>query len=187
KYKPPMTRDLSEREIINHVFECQNALNMGEISAGFKNDPAQFSEVLNIYINSTTRQAYEGIKAFVRADEWVASGCGPIASSSSIYGVIVESIEETGENTFVAHTTWYTPYAYEDEELDTSPLPENTTRCYMYSVDETFVFEWNKRGWWESTKTEIVDYKLLGTKVVETYAVGPNTAITSMNPSSSYF
>lgn len=183
KYKPPVTRDMSQEEIIRHLFDCQNALNTADLSEGFKGDPIQFKEVLSIYINATTRNAYEGIDAFIRADEWIASGKNAIPDAANIYGVTVESIEETGENEYVAHTTWYTPYPYEEEDA-IEEVPEGKKHVYVYHVDETFNFQWNKRGWWQGIRTDIPSYNFVEVWEVETYKKDPNLAIVGLNYSS---
>lgn len=183
KYKPPVTRDMSREEIILHLFDCQNALDTADLSAGFKGDPTQFKEVLSIYINSATRNAYEGIKAFTRADEWVASGMGDIPEASSIYGVTVESIEQTGENDFIAHTTWYTPYPYDESEM-VETVPEGKKHVYVYHVDEEFTFQWNKRGWWQGIRTAITSYDFQGVLEVGTFKTNPNLTTMGLNYSS---
>ena len=161
-FRPPVTRDLSQSEIIEHMYSCQNNLNATELDEGFKGDVAQFNEVLNLYVTSTTRKAYEYIDAITNAETWIKEGKPSLLKDTWVYGVIPISITQTEENHFVAKTEWYTPFAFDDENEEAYGEKDGFSRTFIYEVTQEFDFEWNKRGWWVCTKNEITDYTLLG-------------------------
>ena len=161
-FRPPLTKDLSQTQIIEHMYSSQNALNATELDEGFKGDVAQFNEVLNLYVTSTTRKAYEYIDAITNAETWIKEGKPSLLKDTWVYGVIPISITETEENHFVAKTEWYTPFAFDDENEEAYGEKDGFSRTFIYEVTQEFDFEWNKRGWWVCTKNEITDYTLLG-------------------------
>ena len=144
------------------MYSSQNALNATELDEGFKGDVAQFNEVLNLYVTSTTRKAYEYIDAITNAETWVKEGKPSLLKDTWVYGVIPISITETEENHFVAKTEWYTPFAFDDENEEAYGEKDGFSRTFIYEVTQEFDFEWNKRGWWVCTMNEITDYTLLG-------------------------
>lgn len=160
-FKPPVTRDMSQVEVIEHMYSCQNGINPTELDEGFKGDAAQFNEILNLYVTSTTRKAYEYIDAITIAPDWVEAGKPSITKDTWIYGVIPLSIEETEENHFVAKVQWYTPFAFDDEVEETYGEKDGFARTFIYEVIQEFDFTWNNRGWWVCTENEITDYSLL--------------------------
>ena len=160
-FRPPVTRDMDQKGIIEHMYSCQNGLNPTEIDEGFKGDVAQFNEVLNLYVTKTTRKAYEYLDAVTDANAWVEEGMPSLQKDTWVYGVIPLSIEETEENHFVARVEWYTPFAFDDEAEETYVEKPGYSRTFIYDVLQEFDFKWNNRGWWVCTSNEISDYKLL--------------------------
>ena len=160
-FKPPITRDLDQKGVIEHMYSCQNAINPTDLDSGFKGDVAQFNEVLNLYVTTTTRKAYEFVDAITDAPTWVENGKPSITKDTWIYGVIPLDIVETEENHFVATVEWYTPFAFDDESEEAYGEREGFTRTFIYEVTQEFDFKWNNRGWWVCTKNEISDYTLL--------------------------
>ena len=160
-FRPPVTRDMDQVEIIEHMYECQNQINPTDLDEGFKGDVAQLSEVVNLYVSSATRKAYEYVDTITNAKVWVEEGKPSVRNGNWIYGVIPIGIEETAENHYVATTEWYTPFAFDDDVEETYGEKEGYARTFKYEVIQEFDFEWNKRGWWVCTENTITDYKLL--------------------------
>ena len=159
-FRPPVTRDLDPVGVIEHMYECQNSLDSNRIDEGFKGEVAQFNEVLNIYVSSTTRKAYENIDAIKNAKDWLDEGSPAINKDTWIYGVIPESIEKTGEDHYRAILKWYTPFAFEDGDEELYPEKDDEARIFVYTVTQEFDFKWNNRGWWVCTYNEITSYSL---------------------------
>ena len=88
--------------------------------------------------------------------------------ASVIYGVVLESIEQTGENTYIATGTWYTPFPYDESETIEGSL--ESIPVYTYRITQSFTFTWNDRGWWNITGSEILSHEFLGAESVGTYA-----------------
>ena len=166
--EPPATKDLDPVGVIEAFYESQNDCDPEGISTALKGCSApQSMEVTNLYVSTRTRMAYENFDPLVNASEWVAAGKPDIPESSVIYGVVVEDIEETGENTYKARGVWYTPFPYSEEEEIAATA--DSLPVYTYEVTQSFTFTWNDRGWWNITDTEIGDYTFLGAESVGTY------------------
>ena len=166
--EPPETKDLEPVGIIEAFYASQSECMPESLTTAFKGCSApQEMEVTNLYVSTRTRMAYENFDPLVNAAEWVEEGMPAVPESSTIYGVVVNSITQTGENTYTADATWYTPYPYDDSETVSATL--TSIPVYMYDVTQTFTFTWNDRGWWNITGTEITDNEFLGTEIVETY------------------
>ena len=161
KFKAPVTKDMTPTEIIEYTISCQNRLDATGINEGFRGNAAQYSEVTSLYVTSKTRYAYEGLNIVVSVDDWLSSGESAIDSESFVYGAVIESIEDEGDNTYTAALRWYTPYAFSDDEDEGYPEEDGYARIYVYSISETFVFEWNSRGWWQCTSSSFSDDTLL--------------------------
>ena len=166
--EPPTTKDLDQIGIIEAFYDAQNDCNPDELSTALKGcDAPQEMEIINLFVSSRTRMAYESYDPLIGADEWVESGKAAVPESSYIYGAIIDSIESTGKDSYIVHGTWYTPFPYDDSEQvvpDEGHLP-----VYEYSVTQSFTFTWNDRGWWNITDTEITGYSFIGAEMVETY------------------
>ncbi len=161
KFRAPVTKDMTPSQIIEHTISCQNSLDAEGINEGFRGNAAQYSEVTSLYVTSRTRYAYEGLSVVVSVDDWLSSGEGAIDSESFVYGAVIESIEDEGDNTYTASLRWYTPYAFSDEEDEAYPSRDGYSRVYVYSISETFVFEWNERGWWQCVSSSFSDDTLV--------------------------
>ncbi|MBO8436390.1 MAG: hypothetical protein IAA97_05380 [Spirochaetes bacterium] len=166
--EPPATKDLDQKGIIEAFYQAQNNCDPEGISTAFKgSDPPQEMEIMNLYVASRTRMAYENFDPLISADEWVENGKPAVPAAHLIYGAVIDTIKQTGENTWSAEGTWYTPYPYNDgEEVTTS---EGTMPVYTYDVTQSFTFEWNDRGWWNITDAPIESDEFLGVETVETY------------------
>ena len=168
--EPPATKDLEPEGIIEAFYEAQNNCDPEGISTAFKgSDPPQEMEIMNLYVASRTRMAYENFDPLISASEWVEAGKPDIPAMSLIYGAVIDSIEQTGENTWIAEGTWYTPYPYNEGEETTAE--EGTLVVYTYDVTQSFTFGWNDRGWWNITDAPIESEKFLGTETVNTYTI----------------
>lgn len=153
--KAPLTKDMTKEEIIEYTIEKQNELDASGINEGYKGEAAQYSEVSALYVMNRTRFAYEGKEPFVSAARWLGSNDKTIDKDSFVYGAVIESIEETSENSYKALLDWYTPYSDSDEDEADYPLKEGYVRTYLYSVEEYFTFVYNSRGWWECVESRL--------------------------------
>ena len=150
--KPPVTKDLEPVAVIEAFYDAQSALDVTALDSALKGVSApQETEVINLYVNTQTRKAYESLKRLT-AKGWIESGKGAIDNNTIIYGVSELEIEEIGENQYRANYIFYSPYAYEgsaaeqETNLDGTYLP-----LYVYKESQEFTFTWNKRGWWNIT------------------------------------
>jgi hypothetical protein len=169
-FDPPYTRMMEPEEIIRAVYDGQNELNVDAVSDPFKKAKApQETEVVNLFVTSRMRYANEGFEPVVRADEWVANGKPAINEQSFVYGVDDVQIEKVDDATYIATATWYTPYAYDEEEETTSD-PNAPKEVYTYRVTQRFTFTWNDRGWYNITGCETTASDYLGPETVETYS-----------------
>ncbi len=168
--EPPLTRDLEPEGIIEAFYRSQSECEPESLTTALKGCSApQEMEVTNLFVSTRTRMAYENFDPLINAAEWVEDGMPPVPESSAIYGVVLENITQTGENTYTAESTWYTPYPYDESETVQATL--TSIPVYVYDIDQSFTFTWNDRGWWNITDTEITDSKFLRTEIVSTYAL----------------
>ncbi len=175
--EPPYTQDMGQEEIIYAVYDAQSRVNPEDLDASVKGtNLPQSMEVTNLFVTSRTRMAYEATNPAIDANVWIEQGRQAIPDTSYIYGVIVESIEEIGENEYVAVGIWYVPFPYEEE--DTVTLNEaDKIVAYRYRVTQTFSFKWNNRGWWNIVDSEITGYEKLEPEIVDTYSIGSNSLL----------
>ncbi len=159
-FRPPLTRDYSPRRIIEHTIECQNTLNAQDINEGFKKECAQYMEVTSLYVTERTRSVYEGKSPIVNVDDYLEDKGISIGRDSIVYGAVIRDIEETGKDTYTAHLDWYTPYGFTEEDENAYEKNDSSARIFVYDTDEEFVFEWNRRGWWECTSSSITQGEL---------------------------
>lgn len=168
--EPPLTKDLEPEEIIEAFYEAQSNCEPESLSTALKGCSApQEMEVTNLFVSTRTRMAYENFDPLINANEWVEEGMPAVPESSTIYGVVLNDITETGENTYLADSTWYTPYPYDENETVQATL--TSIPVYVYDIEQSFTFTWNDRGWWNITDTEITDSEFLRTEIVSTYAL----------------
>ena len=166
--QPPVTAGQDQVAVIEALYDAQNILDVELLTDAVKGCRLpQEMEITNLFVTSRARIAYEGFNPVINAEEWVEAGKPAIPETAIIYGVIVDSITQLDDDTFVADATWYTPYPYDDSETVSAML--TSIPVYMYDVTQTFTFTWNDRGWWNITGTEITDNEFLGTEIVETY------------------
>ncbi len=161
QFRAPLTKDLDPEGIIEYTIEKQNELDASALNEGFKGESAQYMEVTSLYVSSRTTLAYSNKNTIININDWLEGGQNPIDSECTVYGVIIESIEESGENTYTASLKYYTPYPMYDEDDVENPEKENSVRIFEYLIDETFVFEWNTRGWWQCISSSFGDGTLL--------------------------
>ena len=166
--EPPLTKDMEPEAIIEYFYEAQSDCNPDGLTTAVKGDVPQEMEVMNLYVNTRTRMAYETFDPLVSADDWVENGKPDVPQASVIYGVVLESIEQTGENTYIATGTWYTPFPYDESETIEGSL--ESIPVYTYRITQSFTFTWNDRGWWNITGSEILSHEFLGAESVGTYA-----------------
>ena len=175
--EPPLTACMDQEEIIYAVYDAQSNVDPQALDTAVKGDDLpQSMEVVNLYVTSTMRYAYESHNPAITVNDWIAAGKPPVPNTSYIYGVVVDSVEKTGENEYLATGTWYTPFPYDSEEEDTAQSIENAV-VYRYEVTQTFRFEWNDRGWWNIVGSEITGYTELEPEHIEIY-VPENQAMT---------
>ncbi len=168
--EPPLTKDLEPEEIIEAFYDAQSECNPDGLLTAVKGcKMPQEMEVMNLYVTTRTRMAYENFDPLINAQEWLDAGKPDVPQSSNIYGVELESIEKTGENTYVATGIWYTPFPYNESEGIESTM--DSMAVYSYEIRQSFTFTWNDRGWWNITDSEILDYSFIAAESVGTYAL----------------
>lgn len=160
QFRPPLTKDLDPEGIIEYTIEKQNELDASAVNEGFKGESAQYMEVTSLYVSSRTALAYSHKNTIININDYLEGEADTIDADTTLYGVIIESIEDDGGNTYTAHLRYYTPYAVNDEDEENYGVKENCVRIYEYLIDETFVFEWNKRGWWQCISSSFGDAAL---------------------------
>ena len=168
--EPPVTADMDQEEIIETVYEAQSNLDPQTLEAAVKGfELPQSMEVTNLYVASRARSAYESFNPAIDVNKWIGEGRPAIPNTSFIYGVVLESVEKTGENQYTATGVWYTPYSYEEDEEEEVITSLEDIPIYRYRVTQTFSFTWNNRGWWNITGSEITGYEELERERVEIY------------------
>lgn len=168
--EPPTTKDLDKAGVIEAFYEAQSNCDPSELTTAVKGfSPPQEMEVTNLYVSTRTRFAYESYDPFVNAEEWVNEGMPAVPEGSMIYGVVLESLEETEENHFIATGIWYLPFP-EDDSTQIIP-PPGTIAVYTYRVTQTFEMKWNDRGWWNIVGSEITGHEYLDTVLAQSYTV----------------
>ena len=166
--EPPYTADMEPVQIIEAVYQAQNELDPIALDDPVKGtELPQSMEVTNLYVTSRTRMAYEAVDPIIDVNDWIADGCPAIPGSSFIYGVVLESIEQTGENEYVATGIWYTPSPYEETEEEGKEPNPSVMPLYLYRVRQSFSFAWNGRGWWNIVDSELIGYENLGVQEVD--------------------
>lgn len=93
-------------------------------------------------------------------ESWLENKDSLIDEDSFVYGALIVDITETGENEYKALLDWYTPYAESEEEDEAYPEKDGYNRTYLYSVEENFVFKYNRRGWWECNGSDFSNVSL---------------------------
>ncbi len=172
QFRAPLTKDLDPVGIIEYTIEKQNELDASAINEGFKGESAQYMEVTSLYVSSRTTLAYSQKNTIININDWLEGDEDSIDSECTIYGVIIESIEESSDNTYRAALKYYTPYPMYDEDDEENPERENKARIFEYLIEETFVFEWNRRGWWQCTSSSFGDGTLLSVMYIPYTATG---------------
>lgn len=149
--KPPLTADLDQVGVIEAFYDSQSALDVTGLDTAMKGTTApQQTEVINLYVMTQTRRAYEAMKVLT-AEEWIDSGRPSVDNKTLIYGVFDLELTETGENTYSADFSFYSPYTYDETE---APQETNVTEflpLYEYREHQELTLTWNDRGWWNIT------------------------------------
>ncbi len=168
--RPPFTADLGQEEIIEDFYTAQSDLDVQRLTTAVRGcEVPQEMEVTNLFISTRMRYAYESLDVMVEARDWLAEGKPAIPEGTFVYGIILDSVEPDGEDRYIAHTTWYVPSPYSDE--DAAPAGDTSPYVYEYAVEQAFGFEWNDRGWWNITSADMVSSRFLGREKLETYPV----------------
>lgn len=165
--EPPSTRDLGQEEIIEAFYQAQNSLNVDALTETLKGcDAPQETEVINLYVTTMTRSAYEGTSPCIPVDQWLEAGSPAIASTQFVYGVTDLEITQTGENSWHVEGLYYTPYPYNEEDT-VAEYPEDKVIAYTYTMSQDFSFTWNDRGWWNISDVSDIHVEYLGPVTIE--------------------
>ncbi len=170
-FDPPYTQMMQPEEMIVSFYEAQNSLNVEMLSDPFKGaKPPQETEVVNLFVTTRMRYATESFDPVVRADSWVDNGKPAVKQTSIIYGVDDLEITKESENVYLATSTWYTPYSYEEDESgdESTDGQIKPSVVYKYRISQRFTFTWNDRGWYNITNLENVESEYLGEEIVPT-------------------
>lgn len=174
--KPPYTRDMDQEEMIYAFYEAQNNLSVDQMTDPLDGCSApQESEVISLYVTSTTRSAYEGMVPAIPADDWVAAGCPAIRDTQFVYGVTNLRLTDNGDNSWHIEADYYTPYPYNDED-EAAVYPEGKVLVYKYDMQQDLTFGWNDRGWWNITDVGDITVQFDGTVEIDTYQAPAATA-----------
>ncbi len=166
--RPPETRDLDQEGVLYSFFEAQNDLDPDMLITAVKGkNPEQYAEIVNFYISDRVTTAYESNSPILRADDWLSSGCPDVESGDIVYGVTDVSLERIDEFTIDASYLYYTPYA--ESEEDKGEESADILITYVYYVKQRFYFEYNKRGWWNISGSQIIEKNLEKTITVGCY------------------
>ncbi len=160
---PPSSAGLSQEGVVASFYDAQNSLLVEEMMSSVKRgvDIPQEMEVMNLYVTSRMRMAYEFNNPVIDATSWLSAGMPDIPSGCMIYGVTDITFERIDENTILAHSVWYTPYSEEgnvDNDAEETAVASYFT-LYKNEVTQEFEFEWNKRGWWNIIRSEITEFR----------------------------
>lgn len=168
-FDPPYTKLLTPKDMVYAFYDGQNSLDVDKLTGALKKTKApQETEVINLFVTTRMRYANEGFEPVVRADKWVENGKPAIYEQAFVYGVSDLEVIQEAEDTFVATSIWYTPYAYEESEESAEKKAGNFV--YTYKVTQRFTFTWNKRGWYNITALDTLSSEYLGEEVVETFS-----------------
>ncbi len=170
--EPPTVKGMDQIGVITSFYDAQNALDAERLTEALKGCKApQETEVINLFVNTRTRNAYENIDAVVRADEWVNAGMPAIERGKFIYGVADLKITEIGENVYRATYDTYTPFPYDEDVKTEAYLDEKGipiyTQAFRYKMSQTLTLRYNKRGWYNIVSIEDEDYVADGFVKVE--------------------
>lgn len=149
--EPPLTKDLDQIGVIEAFYDAQSALDVTGLDTAVKGTSApQETEVVNLYVTTQTRKAYESLRV-ITAEEWIADGRPAIDTRTLIYGVFDLELTETGENTYSADFSFYSPYSYDETEAPETTEIIDYLPLYEYREHQEFTLTWNDRGWWNIT------------------------------------
>ena len=169
--EPPETKDLDPPQIIEEFYKAQSEADPIGITEAVKGAKLpQEMEVTGIHVTTSVRKAYETANILVNAQVWVEEGMPDLLEGSVVYGVVLEDIEETQENRYLATGIWYLSSPYEDSDRVPAEL-EDPSKIYVYKyrIGQDFWFSWNKRGWWNIIKADLTGYEFLGYEEVSTF------------------
>lgn len=161
---PPYTYGMSDEQIIAEYYAAQSELDVQKLDASLAphvKSPAEL-EVMNLFVNRQTRQAYENINAIINVNDWIAQGRPAIGSSQGLYGVTDVQVTQTSADSYQVTSTIYTPFPY-DEEDETAKASAGHTLAFVYTQKQDFTFATNKRGWRLIASITNVDYRKVET------------------------
>ena len=160
--EPPISAGLDQEGVIMSFYDGQNRLIVDDMMSAVKGaDVPQEMEVMNLFVTSRMRMAYEAINPVVSAPKWLEEGSPDLPMGYTVYGVTDIRMERADEDTVVAYSTWYTPYAEDGETENDGTDTTNPTYSIVFvkEVTQVFDFEWNDRGWWNITGAEITSFE----------------------------
>ncbi len=163
--EPPVSAGMSQEEVIMRFYEDQNSLMPDSMMSAVKGaDVPQENEVMNLYVTSRMRMAYEQINPVVNVDDYLSAENPELITGATVYGVTDIELERVDDDTIIAHSKWYTPYSEDGgTENDGGDVTEPTyTIIFIKDVDQVFDFTWNERGWWNITGAEITKFDEVG-------------------------
>ncbi len=178
---PPYTYGMDDEQIIREYYMGQSELDVQKLEASLgkhAKSPAQM-EVMNLFVNRQTRMAYENITSILNVNDWIAEGKPAIGYSQGVYGVTDVTIEKTGKDTYLARSTIYSPFAYDED--DTDKPSENHTLAFVYRQTQRFSFTTNKKGWRLIEEIANVEYHKSGVIEIETKPDKPSQAAQAVN------
>lgn len=180
---PPYTYGMTDQEIITEYYKAQSELDVQKLDASLAprvKSPAEL-EVMNLFVNRQTRQAYENVNTIVNVNEWLEKGKPAIGASQGLYGVTDIHITETAGNAYRVTSTIYTPFPYDDADDAARPSDGEHTLAFIYMQTQDFTFETNKRGWRLITGITNVEYHKVATIEVPVTPDAPSRSAQAVN------
>jgi len=169
---PPTVKGMDQVGVITSFYDAQNSLDAERLTEALKGCKApQETEVINLFVNTRTRNAYENIDVVIRADRWVEAGKPAIEKGKFIYGVSDLKITQLEENVYRAEYLFYTPFPYDEDTKSEAYLDEKGipvyAQAFCYRMGQTFHLRYNKRGWYNIVAITEDDYEYVGTETVD--------------------
>ncbi|MBR1919364.1 MAG: hypothetical protein IJ831_07045, partial [Spirochaetales bacterium] len=169
---PPTVKGMDQVGVITSFYDAQNSLDAERLTEALKGCKApQETEVINLFVNTRTRNAYENIDVVIRADRWVEAGKPAIEKGKFIYGVSDLKITQLEENVYRAEYLFYTPFPYDEDTKSEAYLDEKGipvyAQAFCYRMGQTFHLRYNKRGWYNIVAITEDDYEYVVTETVD--------------------
>ena len=127
--EPPVTLGMGPREVVELFYTSVNRFDSETLEQclGRGVKAAEVREVLNLYVLSRVRMAYEGTSGIMPAQEWLDQGRPELPEGTSVYGIANLTIKKINETTFTAsYEKWVPQNSEQDPNTETTPIISGT-------------------------------------------------------------